>query len=482
MELQPNPPGVPELGRGRGGTERQPERGLAANGHLVAREPEQNGGESSTPRALGGGPGEASHSAAPGDGRESRNKKRAKLGRMGASGCSQPVAVAKTAPERGADDQGGDPGRDQEPGGAHEQVEGARRHTGGGTSASEEAASTRDGKRGTQGFEELLRPRWLDNDKKHQLRQKARQLDKAFQEAIRVYHAVCREACNRAHQCEEVVWGTRPALFEIGGPNLMVTEAFKEASLPYVEPLVCPEGLEDKYLNTAAPDKDAVVNQVVLEEPGLAWMCPAPLLWNEDNSSNKEEKRRCRAMARLVAEIFEIQSASGRQAVVTHPVGSGLWEQAALSKLCSQWDTYVFYYDLEAFGDDVRAENIRMRAVTTHRSIAEALAFQSDRSQHVGGWNASRGFRDGQVPKHFGRMVVEVAVVTKEKEPSAAYCSDSTAPFEAYTGEAGGEGARDSHLEEHGAGVISFDPRVPKPIQAALKRVHQNLGHLPNSW
>ena len=62
---------------------------------------------------------------------------------------------------------------------------------------------------------------------------------------------------------------------------------------------------------------------------------------------------------------------------------------------------------------------------------------------------------------------------TRGKEPGDHRRSESA---EAYLTEA----EHNTNLDEHGAEAISFQMQVPKPIQAALKRIHQNLGHLPN--
>ena len=60
--------------------------------------------------------------------------------------------------------------------------------------------------------EEVLRPRWLGPEKKKEVQKKARKIDTAFQEAIRVYHAVRREAVNKSAEGEEGPVGAKAHL------------------------------------------------------------------------------------------------------------------------------------------------------------------------------------------------------------------------------------------------------------------------------
>ena len=80
------------------------------------------------------------------------------------------------------------------------------------------------------------------------------------------------------------------------------------------------------------------------------------------------------------------------------------------ARLCARWDTYVFYYDLEAYGNPERKPNIRMKAVASHLALAEALAFQNHAPCFSSKWSPLRGFGSDDVPAHFGRMVLEAAM------------------------------------------------------------------------
>ena len=449
----------------------------------MARQQEQEGDEGATARPAGGRSREGRHHEAP-DREvhpELAGPERRKLGE-GANTKQFPIAQA-TAPRHDAQDQGPDPVGAQGLGGAHgDPEEGRRDARGRGASEGQEAArhDARGMKRCPFGAEDVLKPMWLDASKKKELQKKARKLDTAFQEAIRVYHAVRREATNRAAEGEEVQWGERPTCFEIGGPGLMIREAFREVGMKVLEPAVFPESpVKDEDVVTNQ-EREAIIQQIVLGEPELVWACPPPLAGSNmsivtGNRPSRAAKRQCKAMAGLAADAFDTQAAAGRMGVVTHPAGSDLWDTPALHRLCSEWGTYVFYYDLEAFGDEENQPNIRMKAVASHLALAEALAFQNHRPGAAHKWFPLKGFGANDIPEHFGRMVVQAAVATKGKNPDEHHRNPSE-ELEAYPAEK----EHDSHLGDPGAEAISFDPRVPKPIQAALKRIHQNLGHLPN--
>ena len=95
-------------------------------------------------------------------------------------------------------------------------------------------------------------------------------------------------------------------------------------------------------------------------------------------SMSEGARKKDKGNVRLSAELCNRQVETGRQAVLTHPVNSALWEVPSVMRLVERWDTYVSYYDLGAYGCNQNSESVPMRAVSTHDALAQALTFKRE--------------------------------------------------------------------------------------------------------
>ena len=159
----------------------------------------------------------------------------------------------------------------------------------------------------------------------------------------------------------------------------------------------------------------------------------------------------------LSVELFNRQQVeTGRQAVLTHPVNSALWEVPVMR--VERWDTYVTHYDLGAYGCNQKSESVPMKAVSTHDALAKALALKREGAFNAG-WCA--GGPLCLVSEDFGAVMFHAAQRIRENP------ADMQTGFEVLiANKAEGEG---NVIEPCATGIV-FDDNLGHPGNDELAR------------
>ncbi|CAE7214209.1 HSP90 [Symbiodinium sp. KB8] len=165
---------------------------------------------------------------------------------------------------------------------------------------------------------------------------------------------------------------------------------------------------------------------------------------------HKEKMKSERRLLRQVLEALENQAACGKGAVFAHPASSYVWETPSVQKWESLSEHQVLYYK------NAR-EDTKMKAI-------------------LSGCAPPPGGDSGELTAEevFAKALQETGK-RKRKGYHEAWAVEAEPP------NIDEEPGDEPELREAGAKCITFDQRVPKAVQGALRKLHQNLGHPPNS-
>ena len=462
--VQPDPDGVPRLGSARGGSQREPERRPSSPGQLAQRFQEQSSGDCARRVACRRPRGDCEEDTA-----EPIFSIQHKLDQGDSEGFTleggRPRVDVRQSDERG------DPARDTGPAGPNGGFAGGSRQLGGVGSPEAEGEEACIGHGGIEG---CLSPLSIGGKCRNAIFKQAKQLKCAMDKCVNVYKVALNEDLEDTNmEPEDGV--SEYACLEVNNGTDMVWKAFQEEGWGIMGPCdlrqeACPE--------YRAEFMEGVVEDVTAMAPEIAWLCPPTEPWMAAPGEHLRDLRRARKAERgnvkVTLDLFDIQVGAGRQAVLAHPIQSELWEVPSVKRLAERWDTYVTHFDMEAYGSYAGEEMRTMRAVCTHEVLGRALSLRQEGERAV-----LPGDATSEVPRHLGQVVYEAA--RRVKQDSGA----SASGFEvlvtqnvANEGDAAADPMKE--IRDPGAAGITFDEKTPRALQSALRRMHQNLGHIGN--
>ena len=164
----------------------------------------------------------------------------------------------------------------------------------------------------------------------------------------------------------------------------------------------------------------------------------------------KRKQKQVKGLVKLAMDLYEMQADAGRKVIFVHPVLSDIWETAAVKKAMAKWDNHVTYYD-DTSGN--YSGETRMRAMVADKGTARILEKAASEAMEMKDW--------------LGRLLGPAPVEAGDVDAKKVYIGEEIVD-EARAPE-------NAEIEGAGAGGITFDAAVPPPLQAALRRLHQNL-------
>ena len=452
--LQPSAGAVPGLGPERMAQLAQLQRRSGTAGTVVGGKEEHQGGKAESSGAAGGRPREDSHDTATNehrretDGKGEQQPGPHRVDRSISGDAGEPLAEpAETTGDR---DQGGHPeraGRAEGPHGVPPRAcgkDGGRR---------EEQKGEGDGSPEGQPVGRAtprapaVRAFILEGPVKENLKKQAKKLKRVLETSHEVYKKARQQgdgegedrSCPREPQDEE-----KPTLYLIGGPP-----DYKEAAAENgVQTLAAHAVIDENRLAGWDPEAAAIAGPDLMwaELPFGPWTPRRGRSYKQHKEKMKSERR----LLRQVLEALENQAACGKGAVFAHPASSYVWETPSVQKWESLSEHQVLYYK------NAR-EDTKMKAI-------------------LSGCAPPPGGDSGELTAEevFAKALQETGK-RKRKGYHEAWAVEAEPP------NIDEEPGDEPELREAGAKCITFDQRVPKAVQGALRKLHQNLGHPPNS-
>ena len=270
--------------------------------------------------------------------------------------------------------------------------------------------------------------------------------------------------------------GERPSCLELFAGVSEISGAFGDKGYGVLRPRDLWFGDDLRDVAT----RRAVVDEVRLHRPKLVWAAPPCTVWCGFSNLNytKQQLRRLRAKERpfleLLDEILVEQRRCGGHVIIENPRHSALWNQKVLSRWaddpgCAWVDFDMCTYGLKS-ADGVAALRKPVRLLATHALFAEELGRQCAGGHEHRRIEGKETSRTAHYPPAFAAAVVRAFEKLEKLDCQGGhgvYVQDEVVDDAAGVR---ADGSRD----------ITFKGSVSGPVAGALRRLHQNLGHLPN--
>ena len=271
---------------------------------------------------------------------------------------------------------------------------------------------------------------------------------------------------------------TEVQCLELFAGQARISEAFARRKRGVLEP----KDLRFGHDFRQADEREAILRDVALHRPRMTWLAPPCTYWCGFSKLNysKQELRRLRAgeqvLIEFVNDVLEAQHGGGRLAVVENPRNSDLWRHPLMQRWILQDGIHLAKVDLCGYGlvggpDGAPLKkplSLMSNSETFSSSISRACVHQAGEHRLVQGKLTAE---TAVYPTSFAS-----AVVRAFDQHRRTGRNDSTTIFTTGTTPADEEAPQDK-AKSVGADAISFKGKVNPTVAAALKRIHQNLGH-----
>ena len=267
----------------------------------------------------------------------------------------------------------------------------------------------------------------------------------------------------------------RADLLEIFAGSANMSAAFADARKAVLRPrdLVYGDDFKDPGC------REAILQEVDRYRPRLVWCAPPCTHWCAWSRMNygKEERKKLRRKDKdfldFIDELFVRQRQHGGHVIVENPKGSDIWDAPVLRRWAGDPSVAFFSADMCSYnmrtldGEDLMKKG--MGFLCTSRKFGEVLETQCTRDHIHRQIQGKETGPSGRYPEQFCVEVVKALDVV---------CAQPGGGTEEVFVNEAGTGDQDSASRGRlGAASISFKGTISGRASAALKRLHQNLGH-----
>ena len=228
--------------------------------------------------------------------------------------------------------------------------------------------------------------------------------------------------------------------------------------------------------------RQEALQDITWHKPGLVWLAPPCTHWCGFSHLNhsKQELRRLRkkeqVLVEFVDQVFEAQQADGRLVVVENPRGSDLWRHPLLQRWITSQGSRIAKVDLCSYGLTSPDTGLPLKKPLSLLNNSETFTEHVSRlcAHQAGDHQPIQGRLTGGTavyPTSFAKAVVRAFDAHQRRGRQSLHS--------AFTTSSGREPQEEQpvHEDAFGAEAISFKGKVNPTVAAALRRVHQNLGH-----
>ena len=275
------------------------------------------------------------------------------------------------------------------------------------------------------------------------------------------------------------------ALLELFCGSANLTVEFAKAGLSVLEP----RDIQIGHNLFEQEEQDRVIADIEEFRPELVWIALPCTVWGPwtriNYADRKQELRRLRKkqrkLVRFCRKVANKTRQCGGEVVFEHPAQSELWEDPAMKEILSDIELYHVGLDMCQFGLVAKTNGMPLKKPTRLLCSNEIYCQKLERVC-LGGHEhtptaGSNTKPSGTYCRDFCRAVVK------------AYRAVNRARWVSFPAEVAEErqlaGVTEDLTVEKveaniGASGIHFPAQIPKHVAAALRRIHQNMGHPSN--
>ena len=280
----------------------------------------------------------------------------------------------------------------------------------------------------------------------------------------------------------------RADLLELFAGKARITEAFAKRKGSVLRPRDIVFGHDLR----CRQQQEDVLDEVLRERPRLVWAAPPCTAWCSYARLNFTAQERRRRQAREVTflhfldRVLQLQHDLGGHLIVENPRTSEIWRH----HICANWlrdprhhevNLDMCCYNMTTMDGSAKLKK-PLKLFTTHPGFGRVLEKHCDGSHEHGRTEGDNTAHSAHYTTAFGTAVYR-ALHEVLRQGGSDRSTHGVYALEDGKGEAednppGNRAAREG--DAVGAEVITFRGKVNPGIAAALRRIHQNLGHPPN--
>lgn len=266
---------------------------------------------------------------------------------------------------------------------------------------------------------------------------------------------------------------------ELFAGKARISEAFAKKHRGVLHPRDLLYGHDFRHEET----QNEILGEIATHCPGLVWMAPPCTVWGNFSRLNygDQERRRLRRremkLIKFADEVMQLQVQLGGQFVVENPRGSDIWRTPDFQDWISSGRAQIAKADLCSYGmKNISGDFPLLKPLSllcSNEVFAQHIQRLCDGGHEHMPIQGANTAHSAIYPTAFANAVLKSC--DKSQQHHVAFPTASTSstalPLQAQ---------ETVDPEPYGAKAISFKGKVNPTIAAALRRVHQNLGHPPN--